>query len=125
MDEPDRAAQVTALWDKALVGPIGNNWHWLTHNFTPGTDGSHYFTPLTLDALIQAGEAMPGYAESMLARLEQTHGRNRDMQDYNAILTRWRRTRTVSHFVKSGSMRSAPGTSRPSARLVPSTTRAR
>ena len=100
MDEKGRAAQVDTLWDRALAGSVGNTWHWLTFNFTRGTEGSRYFTPLTLNALAQVDEAMPGYAESMLARLEQINGREKNMQDYNAILQWLAELLVIHHLVQ-------------------------
>jgi hypothetical protein len=100
MDEKGRAAQVDTLWDRALAGSIGNTWHWLTFNFTRGTEGSRYFTPLTLNALAQVDEEMPGYAESMLARLEQINGREKNMQDYNAILQWLAELLVIHHLVQ-------------------------
>lgn len=93
-------AKVVQLWKRALTGPIGNDWHWLAYNFKPGTDGSHYFTPLLLEALMRAEDGMPGYGETMIGRLEQIHGRVMDKQDYNAILQWLAEVLVIDHLVQ-------------------------
>lgn len=67
-------------------GPIFQRWHWLQDNFTPGSDGMSYFAPLIVRALVAVDDAMPGYAEDMVARLEQVGGRDRNIDDYETII---------------------------------------
>lgn len=76
------------LWKRVLAGPIGpaqTAWHWLEYNFTPGSDGNDYFAPVTLQALHRIDAVMPGYAEAMITRLEQVSGREKNLDDYEAI----------------------------------------
>ena len=86
MERSDVFDRFNALWDRALSGPIGTSWHWLNYHFRRGTLGSISFTPRFLGALIRADEFMPGYAEAMISRLEQIHGREKNPDDYNTIL---------------------------------------
>lgn len=81
------AERLAALYQRVQEGPIrdGSTWHWLSHNFAPGTEGSTYFAPLTLGALAAVDETMPGYAEEMLGRLEGINGREKNRDDYEAI----------------------------------------
>jgi hypothetical protein len=80
------AERLEALFQRVQNGPIHSSWHWLAHNFTLGTDGFTYFAPLTLTALDTVDQVMPGYADEMLTRLEAMGGREKNMDDYAAII---------------------------------------
>lgn len=91
------------LWKRVLAGPIGpaqDKWHWLEYNFTPGTAGNNYFTPLTLQALHRIDAVMPGYAEAMITRLEQVNGRPMNQDDYEAIRQWLAEVLVVDHLVR-------------------------
>lgn len=92
--------RISALWDRVNGGTIGISLHWLRYNFTHGTEGSCYFAPLTLAALDCVGQVMPGYAESMVSRLEKIHGREQDVRDYNTILQWFAELLVVDHLVR-------------------------
>lgn len=81
-----QAVRLEALFRRVEAGPIRSGWHWLGYNFTPGTEGSTYFTPLTLMALDRVDQVMPGYADNMLTRLEQMGGKEKDPNHYIAIV---------------------------------------
>ena len=49
------------------------SWHWLSYNFQQGRHTA--FSLQTLHALEQCDNAMPGYADEMLGRLERMGGR--------------------------------------------------
>lgn len=82
------------------MGPDSPDWHWLTYNFTPGSDGASYFAPLTLEALNRADLKMPGYAESMIHRLELMRSAPKDMKAYNSIKQWLAEVLVVDHLVK-------------------------
>ncbi|MXG90338.1 hypothetical protein [Nocardioides flavescens] len=96
------AERLAALYQRVQDGPIrdASTWHWLDYNFTPGTEGSTYFAPLTLGALITVDEAMPGYADEMLGRLESIGGRDRNRDDYEAISQWLAELVVVLHLVR-------------------------
>lgn len=73
------------LLTRAQSGPIGNGWHWLTYNFTRSAGIAHFAVPL-LASLDRIDQAMPGYAEEMLSRIEQLGGRVKDDDHYDAIM---------------------------------------
>lgn len=94
------ADRLKALFDRIRSGPIATKWHWLGYNFTPGTEGSLYCAPLTLLALDAVDQAMPGYAEKMIKRLERMGGREKDINDYEAIVQWLAELVVVHHFVQ-------------------------
>lgn len=100
MERSDVFDRFNALWDRALSGPIGTSWHWLNYHFRRGTLGSISFTPRFLGALIRADEFMPGYAEAMISRLEQIHGREKNPDDYNTILQLLAEVLVIDHLVQ-------------------------
>lgn len=80
------AERLERLFQRVQNGPIHSGWHWLSYNFTFGSEGSMYFAPLTLTALDKVDQVMPGYADAMLTRLEGMGGREKNMDDYAAII---------------------------------------
>lgn len=92
--------RLNALFQRIQDGPIRSRWHWLGYNFTPGTEGSTYFAPLTLIALDTVDQMMPGYAEEMLTRLEGMGGRKKNMDDYAAIIQWLAELLVMSHLAK-------------------------
>jgi hypothetical protein len=93
----DRMTNRQELYEHLWAGPMFQKWHWLAWNFRPGADVP--FARLTLDALVRCDAVMPGYAEAMLTTLESIGGRNRDLDDYEAIRQWLGELLVVHHFV--------------------------
>lgn len=87
------------LLERLRSGPMFQSWHWLQYNFSPGHDREPYFARVTLDALLTCDEAMPGYADDMLGRLERIGGREKDLGDYEQIRQWLGELLVVHHFV--------------------------
>jgi len=88
-----------ALYERIQKGPILTRWHWLGYNFTTGTEGFNYFSPLTIAALDAVDQRMPGYAEEMIKRLEGMGGSEKNLRDYESIVAWLAELVVVYHLV--------------------------
>lgn len=89
------------LYERLWAGPMFSRWHWLQYNFARPPEGEpeRHFARVTLNALIQCEQAMTGYAEDMLERLAACGGREKNVDDYEAILAWLAELTVVRHFV--------------------------
>ncbi len=87
------------LLQRLRSGPMFSQWHWLQRNFSPDHYREPYFARVTLDALLTCDEAMPGFADDMLRRLERIGGREKNLDDYEQIKQWLGELLVVHHFV--------------------------
>lgn len=87
------------IYEQIQKGRIMSSWHWLQYNFTPGTQGSRYFAPVTLHALAAVDDAIPGFSSQMVRRLEGMGGRDRDLGHYEQIVQWLAELLVIRHLV--------------------------